>query len=88
MSISDLELSFGFELRYSKAVFCNIEFKGSSFEFVKFYRNYHVTMFPWKPRVILAIFVEFDVIPTNALLWQTNVRYKNSLCLKFLENQF
>ena len=47
---SDLELSFWFELRYFKAVFCKTKLRGSSFEFVKFYRNYHVTRFPWKQR--------------------------------------
>ena len=35
MSFSDLELSFWFEIRYFKAVFCKELFKGSSFEFVK-----------------------------------------------------
>ena len=46
MSFSDLGLSFWFEFRYSKAVFCKMYLKGSSFEFVKFYRNCHVTRFP------------------------------------------
>ena len=49
-SFSDLELSFWLELRYSKGVFCKMSLKGPSFEFVKCYRNCHVTRFPWKPR--------------------------------------
>ena len=65
MSFSDLELSFWFELRYSKTGFRKMYLKGSSFVFVKCYRNSHVTRFPWKPRVILARFVDFDVTPTN-----------------------
>ena len=50
ISFSNLELSFWFESRYSKAVFCKMYVKGSSFEFVKFYWNSHVTRFPWKQR--------------------------------------
>ena len=39
ISFSDLELSFWFESRYFKAVFCKMYLKGFSFEFVDFPKN-------------------------------------------------
>ena len=60
----DIELLFWFELRYFKAVFCKMQVKGSSFEFVKINQNCHVSM--ETKRLILAKFMDFDVTPTNA----------------------
>ena len=68
-----------------------MKLKGSSFEFVKFYWNCHVTRFPWKPKDRFWQDLWILTLPEQTCYHGNRVSdfQKSSLFVeKFLKNQF